>query len=220
MFARLARAGRSVFGFAICCPKRAEMSLTDHQPERNNMNKPRFAVLAAMILAAAASRLIPHPPNFTPIAAMALFGGAQFSSKRAAFLVPLAGLFLSDLVFGFYAITPVVYGSFALTVCLGMWVRRRRSVQRIAFATVASAVLFFVLTNFGVWAIDNDCAIADLRGVRDRIGLDLCGEEGEYHTLVTDGPSFTRPVRIRSHSKRTRDLLAYMEIHELELAAP
>ncbi len=66
----------------------------------------------------------------------------------------------------------------------------------------------------------DDAAIADLRGVRDRTGLDLCGEEGEYHTLVTDGPFFKRPIRIRSHSKRTKDLLAYMEIHELELAVP
>ena len=66
----------------------------------------------------------------------------------------------------------------------------------------------------------DESAIADLRGVRDRTGLDLCGEEGEYHTLVTDGPSFTRPVRIRSHSKRTRDLLAHLEIHELEFVAP
>jgi len=119
------------------------------------MNKPRFTLLAALILAAAASRLIPHPPNFTPIAAIALFGGAQFSSKRAAFFVPLAGLILSDLVFGFYAITPVVYGSFALTVCLGFWVRQHRSPLRIASAAVASAVLFFVLTNFGVWALDH-----------------------------------------------------------------
>src|SRR5881392_575444 len=153
MFARLARAGRRVFGFAICCPTRAEMILTGHQPERKNMNKPRFTVLAAMILAAAASRLIPHPPNFTPIAAIALFGGAQFSSKPTAFLVPLAGLFLSDLIFGFYAITPVVYGSFVLTVCLGFWVRR--SVQRIAIAAIASAILFSVVTNFGVWAIEH-----------------------------------------------------------------
>jgi hypothetical protein len=119
------------------------------------MNKPRYIMLLTIILAAAASRLFPHPPNFTPIAAIALFGGAQFSNKRAAFLVPLAGLFLSDLALGFYAITPVVYGSFALTVCLGFWVRRRHSVQRIAFAAAASAILFFVLTNFGVWAMDN-----------------------------------------------------------------
>ena len=66
----------------------------------------------------------------------------------------------------------------------------------------------------------DDAAIADLRSVRDRTGLDLCGEEGEYHTLVTDGPTFKRPIRIYSHSKRNKDLLAYMEIHELELAAP
>ena len=63
-------------------------------------------------------------------------------------------------------------------------------------------------------------AIGDLRGIRERTGLDLCGEEGEYHTLVTDGPSFAHAIHICSHSKRTRDLLAYMEIHELELAAP
>lgn len=117
------------------------------------MNKPRFILLTAMVLTAAASRLIPHPPNFTPIAAIALFGGAQFSSKRAAFLAPLAGLLLSDLVLGFYRISPVVYGSFALTVCLGFWMRRHRSVQRIALGTVASAILFFVLTNFGVWVL-------------------------------------------------------------------
>jgi len=142
------------------------------------MNKPRFTMLMTLILAAAASRLIPHPPNFTPIAAIALFGGAQFSSKRAAFLVPLAGLFLSDLVFGFYGITPVVYGSFALTVCLGFWVRHR-SMQRIAFAALASAILFFVLTNFGVWAIDNlypktmaglvDCYVAAIPFLRNMV---------------------------------------------------
>ena len=66
----------------------------------------------------------------------------------------------------------------------------------------------------------DDAAIAELRGVRERNGLDLCGEEGEYHTLVTDGPTFTHPIRIRSHSKRTREALAYLEIHELEPAAP
>jgi hypothetical protein len=117
------------------------------------MNKPRFTMLVTMILAAAASRLIPHPPSFTVVGAMALFGGTHFSSKRAAFLVPLTGLALSDIVLGFYTITPVVYGSFALTVCLGFWVRRGRSAQRVAIAASASAILFFMLTNFGVWAI-------------------------------------------------------------------
>lgn len=116
------------------------------------MNKTRFSILAGMILVAVASRLIPHPPNFTPVAAIALFGGAQFADKRAAFLVPMAGLFLSDLVLGFYTLMPVVYGAFALTVILGFWVRQRSNPLRIAGAAVGSAVLFFAVTNFGVWA--------------------------------------------------------------------
>lgn len=118
------------------------------------MNKIRFTVLAGMILAAAISRLAPHPPNFTPVAALALFGGASFAGKRAAFLVPLAGLLLSDLVIGFHAITPVVYGSFGLIVCLGFWLRRRQNLPRLAIAAAAGALLFFVLTNFGVWALE------------------------------------------------------------------
>jgi len=147
------------------------------------MTRIRFTVAAGMILAAAASRLIPHPPNFTPIAALALFGGASISSKRAAILVPLGGLFLSDLVLGFYAITPVVYGSFALIVCLGFWLRGRQSVWRLAGATVASAVLFFVLTNFGVWLMDRlypktwiglgECFVAALPFFRNTLLSDL-----------------------------------------------
>ncbi|MGH7950518.1 MAG: DUF6580 family putative transport protein [Limisphaerales bacterium] len=119
------------------------------------MNKTRFIVLTGMILAAVASRLIPHPPNFTPVAALALFGGASFADKRSAFLVPLAGLLLSDLALGFSAITPVVYASFAAIVCLGFWLRQRQTIWRLAGATLAGASLFFVLTNFGVWAFDN-----------------------------------------------------------------
>jgi len=119
------------------------------------MNKTRFTFLAGMILAATASRLIPHPPNFSPLASVALFGGATFANKRVAFLVPLAALILSDVVLGFYAITPVVYGSFALIVCLGFWTRNRRGAGTIAAAAIASAFLFFALTNFGVWALDN-----------------------------------------------------------------
>jgi len=118
------------------------------------MNKPRFAVLIGMIMVATAMRLLPHPPNFTPITAMALFGGACFADKRAAFLVPLLGLFLSDLVLGFHDLMPVVYGSFILTVCLGFWLRQRRSVPAIMGASIAAAVMFFVLTNLGVWAFD------------------------------------------------------------------
>lgn len=117
------------------------------------MDKARFTVLAVMVLAVAASRLIPHAPNFTPLAALALFSGASFAGKRAAFFVPLCGLLLSDLVLGFYPISAFVYGSFALITCLGFWLRRRNTVSRLAGTTLAGALLFFVLTNFGVWLL-------------------------------------------------------------------
>ncbi len=115
----------------------------------------RFAMLLGFVLMAAASRLVPHPPNFTPIAALALFGGACFSDRRAAFLVPLGAMFLSDLAIGWHRGWPWVYGSFSLIVCLGLWLRGRQTFGRIAAATLSSSVLFFVITNFGVWATDS-----------------------------------------------------------------
>ncbi len=123
---------------------------------------PRSAALSGMILLAAGSRLIPHPPNFTPIGAMALFGGACFADRRIAFIVPLAAMLLSDLAIGLlsgdlslglHRLIPVVYGSFGLIVCLGFWLRKRRTVFPVAGAALAGSVLFFVLTNFGVWAL-------------------------------------------------------------------
>ena len=116
------------------------------------MKNNRYLLLAGMVLAAAAVRLLPHPWNFTPIGAMALFGGAQFASKRAAFLMPLAALFLGDLVLGLHRLMPFVYGCFALTVCLGFWVRRQPRAGRIVIASVVSSTVFFLVTNFSVWA--------------------------------------------------------------------
>lgn len=166
------------------------------------MNTTRFIVLVAMILAAAVSRLIPHPPNFTPIAAMALFGGATFASKRMAFLVPLAGMALSDLVLGFYSITPIVYGSFALIVCLGFWLRQRKSPTRTAFAAIASALLFFIVTNFGVWAIGDlypktwtglaDCYVAAIPFFRNTLVSGLFYSAALFGSLTLAEKRFVR----------------------------
>jgi hypothetical protein len=114
------------------------------------MNNTRWVLLAGMVLVAALCRVIPHPPNFTPLAALALFGGATFSDKRAALAIPLAALLLSDLAIGYHP-DPIVYLSFALIVCLGFLLQNRRSVARVAAGTLAGAITFFVLTNFGVW---------------------------------------------------------------------
>jgi hypothetical protein len=120
----------------------------------------RFYVLACITLYAAAARLIPHPDNATPIAAMALFGGTYFASKRAAFAVPLIAMLLSDLALGIalygwnaFLFMLYVYASFAATVCLGLLIQPRPSPGRIAVAALASSLLFFLVTNFGAWLV-------------------------------------------------------------------
>ncbi len=116
------------------------------------MDSPRFAIIAGLILAAAASRLLPHPPNFTPIGAVALFGGACLADRRLAFLVPLAAMFMSDLVLGLHRGMPVVYLCFALMACLGFRLRCHRRPLPVAAAAVAGALLFYLVTNFAVWS--------------------------------------------------------------------
>jgi hypothetical protein len=116
-----------------------------------SMLKPRVMLIVTMIAAAAASRLIPHPPNMTSIAAIALFGGATLADRRLAFLVPLAALLVSDAVLGFHNQMIAVYGSFALVVCLGLWLQERRTALTLAGAAIASSLLFFVVVDFGIW---------------------------------------------------------------------
>src|SRR5258708_18883280 len=117
------------------------------------MLRPRLVALIAIILAASLSRLLPHPPNMTSVAAVALFGGAYFSDKRLAFLVPLSALFLSDLTLGFYRHMEVVYLSFGLIVAIGLSLQKHRTALPIACAALVSSVPFFILTNFCVCAI-------------------------------------------------------------------
>ncbi|MGD8307742.1 MAG: hypothetical protein PVF17_13875 [Ignavibacteria bacterium] len=112
---------------------------------------PKFWVLTLMVVAAAFVRLIPHPPNFAPIAAMALFGGAYFNKKWAAFLVPLLAMFVTDIIIGFHATVWAVYISFALIVGIGMMMIKQKKVTNIILASISSSVLFFVITNFGLW---------------------------------------------------------------------
>lgn len=112
---------------------------------------PRFLVLAGMIFIAAFSRLIPHPPNFTAVAAIALFGGAYFSSRYIAFLLPLIALFITDLVIGFHNTMWAVYLAFTLVVLMGMGLKNKKKIGNIFLASVSASVLFFIVSNFAVW---------------------------------------------------------------------
>jgi hypothetical protein len=116
-----------------------------------NSLSPGFLLITVMVFVAAFMRLIPHPPNFAPITAMALFGGAYFSKRWAAFLIPLAAMFITDLFLGFHETIWAVYISFALIVVLGMVMIKQKKLGNIFFASITASVLFFVITNFGVW---------------------------------------------------------------------
>jgi hypothetical protein len=126
------------------------------------LNK-RFLAILGITFSAAAMRLIPHPPNVTPIAAVALFGGVYFTNKKTALLVPMVAMYLSDLVLGFFfyyfgwfhGLMPFVYTSFVVTVCLGFLVRRRLTPLTVGGAALIGSVLFFIVTNFGVWLVNN-----------------------------------------------------------------
>jgi hypothetical protein len=109
------------------------------------------AVAVVFIALAVASRLLPHPLNFTPMTAIALFGGV-YLNRKVGVIIPLAALLISDYFLGFYDMMPWVYGSFLAAGVLGMAISRRKSVATVAGATLASSILFFIVTNFGMWA--------------------------------------------------------------------
>lgn len=99
------------------------------------------------------TRLLPHPPNFAPIMAVAIVTGLYFP-RRYAYIVPLIALAVSDLIIGGYhlLIMVSVYGSVLLAVSLATYVRRHRRIHTILGAILGSALLFFLITNMAVWA--------------------------------------------------------------------
>lgn len=106
-----------------------------------------------LVVFVVASRLLPHPMNFTPIGALALFSGAYITNKRS-WLIPLAVLFISDLYIGFYSplVMLSVYVSFAISAVLGRYaLSNKRTVTRIGAGAICSATVLFVLSNFALW---------------------------------------------------------------------
>ena len=118
-----------------------------------SLSAPRTLTLIALVLLVALARLLPHPPNFSPVAALALFAGAHFSRRWLALTIPLAAMFISDLALGLHSFIGVVYGSFALTVLLGGLLRERRRPLPITLGALSASLLFFILTNFAVWSM-------------------------------------------------------------------
>ena len=132
----------------------------------NNKFNPKFGIIVLMVVAAAATRFMPHPPNFTPIGGMALFGAAHFAKKYWAYLIPFLALWLSDLILnnvvysspdGFTWITSFGlwnFAAFGMIVFLGSNILKKINLPNIIGASVIGSLVFFLITNFGVWASD------------------------------------------------------------------
>lgn len=103
-----------------------------------------------LILFAVFSRLIPHPANFAPIAAIALFSGT-YLNKKYMFIIPVAAMLLSDFIIGFHSAMPWVYGSFILIGLMGIWLKSHMKIGYVIGTAFLSSILFFLITNFGVW---------------------------------------------------------------------
>jgi hypothetical protein len=141
------------------------------------MVRTRLGLFAALLVYSVVMRLLPYmlshfgmtidpettiyPWNFSPLLAMCLFGGACFVQKRWAFAIPLGAYLIGDLGiwaltgrfdWAFYPSQPLVYGSIAMIAVLGFLLRKRRTVGWIAGTGLLAATLFFLITNFGVWA--------------------------------------------------------------------
>lgn len=128
------------------------------------MNRNSVVIIVTFILFAALARILPHPYNFTPLGAIALFGAAYFSNKKWALLVPLIALWISDLFLNNYVYAAFydgftfftggfiyLYGSMVLTVILGIILLKKLTVGRVLGGAIGASLLFFIISNFGVW---------------------------------------------------------------------
>ena len=139
-------------------------------------------LVAGLIVVGIFARLVPHPWNATPVMAIALFGGT-YLSKRWGVLLPLAIVVVSDLLIMWHRTVSFTWAAFALTGTLGWWLRRSPSPGRILCAALTGSSVFFLMTNFGVWAAGGlypptvpglwECYVAGLPFFRNTVAGDL-----------------------------------------------
>jgi hypothetical protein len=113
---------------------------------------PRFWLALALVATGVVFRVVPHPWNFAPIGAIALFGGAKFYRRSFGIAMPLLTMLIGDAFIGFHSAMPVIYATYALIAVIGMFLRNRESVPAVGGAALLSSTIFFITTNFDVWA--------------------------------------------------------------------
>ena len=104
----------------------------------------------ALLILGIITRFIVHIPNFTPIIAIALFGGV-YLKRTQALILPLLALIISDIFIGWHNTIAFTWGSIILISCVGLWLRNHKRTSSIFGASLFSSILFFFITNLGVW---------------------------------------------------------------------
>ena len=163
-----------------------------------------------LILLGVAARLLPHLWNATPVTAIALLG-ATYLSKRWGILLPLTIVAVSDLVLGWHTTIPFTWGAFAAIGLLGWWLRKHPSPARIVVCSLAGSMLFFLVTNFGVWLVGGlypntpeglwQCYVAAIPFFRNTLLGDLLSTGTLFGLYATAGALRVIPVQVRSHSR-------------------
>ena len=171
----------------------------------------RMLLALAIIAVAAVLRIAPHPWNFTPVGAMALFSGAMIKDRRLAFAFPMLALLAGDVFLGFYklGVMLLVYSSFLLSVIIGRSLEKRRSFLRIAGATLLGSVQFFLVTNFAAWWLLNSypktasglaaCYLAGFAFFRNTVtgdALYACLFFGGFAAAARFAPVFREPAPV------------------------
>ena len=103
-----------------------------------------------LIIFTAITRIIPHPPNFTPLIAVSLFSGMYFK-KRFSFLIPLSIYIISDLILGVSDVSLFCWITIVFIYFLGVILEKNYSFSKSLLFSFLSSILFFLITNFGVW---------------------------------------------------------------------
>jgi hypothetical protein len=113
----------------------------------------KIVLITLIIFLVSLTRIYPHPPNFTPILALAIFGGAYLPNKRTALLLPIIIMFFSDLIIGFHSQIYAIYGTIIMLSLLGNTIKTK-NIKNLAITGFTGSVIFFIITNFSVWLSD------------------------------------------------------------------
>ncbi|MBF0485427.1 MAG: hypothetical protein HQL16_02820 [Candidatus Omnitrophica bacterium] len=106
-----------------------------------------------LLMVGVLARFLPHAPNFTPVIAIALFGSV-YLKRSQAILLPLILMMVTDLFLGLYPSVMLTWAAIFCVSAIGLWVRQNKNVHRSLTGALWSAILFFIVSNFGCWLTD------------------------------------------------------------------